>query len=419
MSEGGTREELFAEQRSEEERSSDERRRRWRLILGAPAESAGYRPLGDEDAARDSALAALYNTQDRPAGAAGRTPKTRAGGLGGSAPAVARWLGDIRRYFPTTVVRVMQTDAMERLGLRRLLLEPELLEAVEPDVSLVATLLGLRTVIPERSRQSARDVVRTVTDQLERRLARKTRVAVRGALDRAARTRRPRRADIDWGRTIHANLRHYQPAYRTVIPERLVGYARSQQSMQRDLILAVDQSGSMGASVVYASVFGAVLAGLRALRTRLVVFDTSVVDLTAQLADPVDVLFATQLGGGTDINQAVAYCATLIERPDDTIFVLLSDLFEGGQRDDAVQRMGELVRAGVTTVALLALNDDGAPAHDHNMATALAEVGVAAFACTPDQFPDLMAAAIERRDLALWAADNGIATAAPVGTGPL
>jgi hypothetical protein len=324
-------------------------------------------------------------------------------------------LGDIRRYFPTSVVRVMQTDAMERLGLRRLLLEPELLDAVEPDVSLVATLIGLNAVIPERSRETARRVVRTVTNQLERRLARQTSAAVSGALNRAARTRRPKRTDIDWVRTIYANLRHYQPEYHTVIPERLVGYGRTRQSVQRDVILAIDQSGSMGASVVYASVLGAVLASLPTLRTRLVVFDTNVVDLTAVLDDPVDILFATQLGGGTDINQAVTYCATLVERPDDTIFILLSDLFEGGSRDDFVGRMADLVRSGVTTVALLALNDDGAPGFDHEMAGALAGLGVAAFACTPDQFPDLMAAAIERRDLSRWAADNGITTAAPLG----
>ena len=179
---------------------------------------------------------------------------------------------------------------------------------MEPDVSLVATLVALNGVIPDHSRETARTVVRAVTDELERRLAQKTRSAVTGALNRAARSRRPKPADIDWGRTILANLRHYQPDYRTIIPERLVGYGRRQQSLQRDVILAIDQSGSMAASVVYASVFGAVLAGMRSLRTRLVVFDTNVVDLTAELDDPVDILFATQLGGGTDINQAVAYC---------------------------------------------------------------------------------------------------------------
>jgi Mg-chelatase subunit ChlD len=288
-----------------------------------------------------------------------------------------------------------------------------MLAAVEPDVSLVAMLVALKGVIPPRSRETAREVVRTVIDQLEARLTQRTRAAVTGALNRAARSRRPRPGDIDWAATIHANLRHYQPAYRTIIAEHLIGYGRRQQSVAREVVLCIDQSGSMAASVVYASVFGAVLAGMRALRTQLVVFDTNVVDLTATLDDPVDLLFATQLGGGTDINRAVAYCERLVGRPADTIFILLSDLIEGGLRDELVKRMAGLVTAGMTTVALLALSDDGTPAYDHAMAADLAGVGVAAFGCTPDLFPDLMAAAIERRDLGRWAAAQGIVTAAP------
>ena len=379
-----------------------ERLQRWRLVLGGDADGTGIR-LDGEDRGRDGALNALYGAR-------------REANLGGSAPAVARWLGDIRTYFPASVVQVMQHDAMDRLGLRQLLLEPEMLAAVEPDVSLVAMLVALKGVIPPRSRETARAVVRTVIDQLEARLTQRTRAAVTGALNRAARSRRPRPGDIDWAATIHANLRHYQPAYRTVIPERLVGYGRRQQSVAREVVLCIDQSGSMAASVVYASVFGAVLAGMRALRTQLVVFDTNVVDLTATLDDPVDLLFATQLGGGTDINRAVAYCERLISRPGDTIFILLSDLIEGGIRDELVKRMAGLVAAGVTTVALLALSDDGTPAYDHDMAAGLAAVGVAAFGCTPDLFPDLMAAAIERRDLGRWAAAQGIVTAAPVSS---
>jgi Mg-chelatase subunit ChlD len=272
----------------------------------------------------------------------------------------------------------------------------------------------LKGVIPVRSRETARTVVRTVTDQLEARLAQRTRAAVTGALNRAARVRRPRHRDIDWTATIRANLRHYQPAYGTIVPERLVGYGRRQQSVQREVVLCIDQSGSMAASVVYASVFAAVLAGMRSLRTQLVVFDTNVVDLTALLDDPVELLFATQLGGGTDINRAVAYCQGLISRPADTIFILLSDLIEGGARDELVGRMAAVAQSGAVVVALLALSDDGTPAYDHAMAAALASVGVVAFGCTPDAFPDLMAAAIERRDLGRWAADQGIVTAAPV-----
>jgi len=373
---------------------------RWRLVLGgADADGIGGAvALTADDAQRDQVLRQLY---DGP----------RRGGLSGSAPRVARWLGDIRGYFPTSVVRVMQADAMERLGLRELLLEPELLETVQPDVSMVSTLVGLQGVIPERSRETARAVVRTVTDELEQRLRSRTVQAVTGALNRSARTRRPRLRDVDWNRTIAANLKHYLPERRTVVPERLVGYARRQTQVERHVVLCVDQSGSMAESVVYSSVFGAVLASLRSVATRLVVFDTSVVDLTDELDDPVDVLFGVQLGGGTDINQALAYCQSRIEHPTDTILVLISDLYEGGIAEEMLRRASDIVGSGATMIALLALSDSGRPAYDASHAAALAGSGVPAFACTPDQFPDLMAAAIERRDITAWAAANDIVTA--------
>jgi len=371
---------------------------RWRLVLGG-AEADGIEDvtLDPDDLRRDEALRQLYDGERR-------------GGLGASAPRVARWLGDIRGYFPSSVVQVMQADAMDRLGLTRLLLEPELMEAVQPDINLVTTLVGLGRVIPERSRATARAVVRTVTDQLEERLRAETVQAVTGALNRAARTRRPRPADIDWNRTVSANLKHYQPEHRTVIPERLVGHARRAQRVERHIILCIDQSGSMAESVVYSSVFGAVLASMRSLATRLVVFDTEVVDLTEELDDPVDVLFGVQLGGGTDINQALAYCETVISQPADTILVLISDLYEGGVAEEMLRRAAAITAAGTTMVALLALSDSGRPSYDAEHAAALAAIGVPAFACTPDLFPELMATAIERRDISAWAAANDIVT---------
>jgi Mg-chelatase subunit ChlD len=376
---------------------SDVRLKRWRLVLGGADDGTGV-SLAGREAQIDRALNALYGRQ-RGGGA----------GLEASAPNVARWLGDIREYFPSSVVSVMQKDAIDRLHLHQLLLEPELLEAVEPDVNLVGTLLSLNRVIPAKTRETARLVVRKVVEELERRLEQRTRAAVTGALDRASRTRRPRRlSDVNWDRTIRANLRHYQPDLQTVIAETLIGYGRRQQAVQRDVILCVDQSGSMASSVVYSSVFAAVLAALRSLRTSLVVFDTSVVDLTPELSDPVEVLFGTQLGGGTDINQALAYCERLVQRPNDTILVLISDLMEGGDELALRRRAAALSAAGVSVIALLALSDDGAPAYDHENAQAFAGLGIPTFACTPDQFPDLMAAAIEKRDVAAWAAREGI-----------
>lgn len=384
--------------------TADERLRRWRLILGGDDADGINITLSDRDKAMDAAMAALYDANNDGAGS-----DRRRGGLGASSPNVARWLGDIRTYFPTSVVQLMQKDALERLNLQRMLLEPELLAAVEPDVNLVSSLISLGGVIPSRTKDTARQVVRRVTDDLMRRLAAPTRQAVTGALNRSARNRRPRHSEIDWRRTIHANLRHYQKDYNTIIPETRIGYGRKRSAM-RDIILCIDQSGSMANSVVYSAIFGAVLASIPAVQTRIVVFDTSVVDLTDKLADPVDVLFGVQLGGGTDINQALTYCQSLVRRPHETIMVLISDLIEGGDQTQMHRRAASIVASGATLITLLALSDEGAPMYCRQNAAALAALGSPAFACTPDKFPDLMAAAISKRDIAQWAAANRIVT---------
>lgn len=391
--------------------AQQDRLTRWRLVLGGD-EADGVRDatgapiaLDAPDARRDAVLEELYGP-------------ARPGGLGASRPGVTRWLGDIRAYFPSPVVRVMQGDAMARLGLRELLLEPETLGAVQPDIGLVSTLIELGGVIPERSREQARAVVRAVTDELARRLTHTTVQAITGALDRASRTTRPRMRDIDWNRTIAANLKNYLPEQRTVVPERLIGRTRRQTRVKREVILCVDQSGSMGESVVYSAVFGAVLASLPSVATRIVAFDTNVVDLTPHVADPVDVLFGVQLGGGTDIQRALQYAQALVTDPSGAIMVLVSDLYDGGLPEHLQERVRSIVASGVRLIALLALSDQGRPSfHEHN-AKALADLGVPAFACTPDLFPDLMAAAIEGRDLGEWAAAHDIATTHETGEAP-
>ncbi|HZZ41465.1 MAG TPA: VWA domain-containing protein [Tepidisphaeraceae bacterium] len=377
-----------------------EKLKRWRLILGGDAADGIGATLDSRGLQMDRALSALYE------------PKSgkRQAGLGASSPHVARWLGDIREFFPSSVVRVMQQDAMDRLGLRQLLLEPEMLESVEPDVHLVADLLSLAGAMKGKSRETARIVVRKCVEDVQRRLAEPVRQAVNGALNRSIRNRRPKHREIDWNRTVRANLRHYQPQYKTVVPETRIGFGRKRSSL-RDIILCIDQSGSMATSVVYSGILGAVLASLPSVSTKVVAFDTAVVDLTEKLSDPVDVLFGTQLGGGTDIGRALAYCQSLITRPADTIFVLISDLIEGGVRETLIKRAASIINSGVTMVTLLALSDDGAPAFDHTNASDLATLGSPAFACTPDLFPELIAAAIQKRDIGQWASEHDLGTA--------
>jgi Mg-chelatase subunit ChlD len=378
---------------------------RWRLMLGGGEADGTGEQLSGKDGEIDAALDALYEYERRRRFSYSGTE----GGGGRSTPAIARWLGDIRKYFPGPVVEIMQKDAMSRPSLRqKMLLEPEILESAIPDVQLVATLLELKHLMPDQTRETGKKVVQKVVDELMERIKTKFEQTISGALHRQARKRNPRFSEIDWHTTIKKNLKHYQPKYKTIIPEVKIGYGRKNRKAIKDILLCLDQSGSMGTSVVYSGIFGAVLASLPGVRTRLVAFDTEIADLSAHLNDPVDLLFGVQLGGGTDINNALSYCQSLITQPSETILVVLSDLFEGGDSDGMRERCVQLSESGVQVVVLLALSDDGAPAFDRENARFLAEINIPVFACTPDVFPDLMAAAIEQRDLKQWAGEQNI-----------
>lgn len=372
--------------------NDEETVRRWRLVLGREYDGTGI-SLSEMDMKIDRSLEAVYGDNER------------RGGLGASAPKVSRWLGDIREFFPQSVVQVIQKDAIRRLNLTSLLTEKEMLQHVVPDVHLVATLMSLSRAIPEKNKEIARQVVRKVVEELLQKLSSPMQQAVTGALNRSSRRRNPRHNEIDWKATIEKNLKHYQPDYRTIIPEVRIGFGRKRRAL-KDIILCLDQSGSMGTSVIYSGIFGSVLASIPSVSTHMVVFDTAVVDLTDELQDPVDLLFGVQLGGGTDIHQALTYCSDLVTRPEETVMVLVTDLYEGGDEKEMRKKFVSLVNRGVQLIVLPALNDDGAPSYDKDNARFLAEIGVPTFACTPDKFPELMVAALNKQDITLWASQH-------------
>lgn len=375
----------------------DDKLTKWRLILGKDARTEGAPQIAEEGIEGETdTLTELQKGMDDTLDALYGGEADRKGGLGKSTPVVNRWLGDIRKYFPSPMVQVMQRDALERLNLNQMLLQPELLESLQPDIHLVTTLLSLNKAMPDQTRETARLVVGKVVDELEKKLKQPLREAIRGALSRAVRNRRPRMNEMDWDKTIRANLKHYQPNFKTIIPETLIGRGRRGQAL-RHVILLVDESGSMATSVVYASVFGAVMASLRSIKTQMIVFDTEVVDLTEHLTDPVDLLFCTQLGGGTDITKALTYTEGGISNPSETILILISDLFEGGNTAEMFRHVTAIKESGVTLIVLLALNDEGKPVYDKHNAAQLAAMDIPVFACTPDKFPEVMAAAINKQ----------------------
>ena len=380
-----------------------EKLKRWRLILGSDVDGAvlsmdGSFALGADDMQIDEALAAIYDetSGDSDTSQSGQ----RQAGLGRSAPKLAKWLGDVRKFFPEDAVSVIQADAISRKGLKQLLLEPETLKTVKPDISMVSTLMALNRQIPEKAKASARELVKAVVDELMKRMEQDLRRAVTGALNKRNHSPLPSLSGMDWKTTIRRNLKHYDKERGVLIPERFYFFERIRRMKDWTVILDMDQSGSMAESIIYASVMGAIFAGIPALDTYVVAFDTQVVDLTeACRADPVDVLFGVQLGGGTDINKSVAYCEQYVTDPKKTLFILISDLYEGGVEAGLLRRLTDMHESGVKVLVLLALSDRGTPSYDERLGKKISAVGIPCFACAPERLPELVEAALKGKDL--------------------
>lgn len=387
---------------------------RWRLALGPGAEQvsprfrlntlcqggAGQSLDGDDSERRGAARAGeLAQELDRALSFVYDEGSARAG-LGPSRPYIPRWLASLRAFFSHEVVALVQKDAIERRGLTQLLLQPETLPYLERNVELVATLASAKGLIPEQAQDLARRIVREVVEDLRRKLEEQVRTAVSGALRRNRRSPLQSARNFDWRRTIRENLKGWDPERRRLCPERLHFFANQRRHNEWDVAILVDQSGSMAESVVYSSVMAAIFASLGTLRTRMCFFDTEIVDVSDQLDDPVELIFRAQLGGGTDINRAVAYAQRhFIERPERTLFLLISDLCEGGDASSLVARMRQIHESKVRALCLLALTDSGAPVYDHAMAEQLTEIGIPCFGCTPRLLTQAMERILRGQDL--------------------
>jgi hypothetical protein len=377
--------------------------KKWRLILGGETNKAlaamsgpGGMELSGEEKIMDDALAAIYDETSGGSGSGGG----KQGGPGKSAPRLAKWLTDVRNFFPEDIVSVIQSDAITKKGLKQLLLEPETLKTVKPDISMVSTLMALNRQIPEKAKESARELIKAVVDELMKKMEQDIRRAVTGALNKKNHSPLPSLTGMDWKRTINRNLKHYDADKKKIIPEKFYFFERTKKMKDWTVILDMDQSGSMADSIIYASVMGAIFSTIPSIDTHVVAFDTEVVDLTEMCRnDPVDVLFGVQLGGGTDINKSVGYCRQFIENPKKSMFILISDLYEGGVEAGLLRKLTEMRESGVKVIVLLALTDRGTPAYDEVLGKKISAIGIPCFACTPDRLPELVEAALKGKDL--------------------
>ncbi|ETO97427.1 hypothetical protein HMPREF1495_2368 [Lachnoanaerobaculum sp. MSX33] len=382
---------------------TNDRLRRWRLILGSEAqkrmEGMGDGPdLSQEDLMMDTALDAIYN-RDMKFGFGGGA------GKGASSPQISRWLGDVRTLFDKDIVKIIQSDAMERCGLKQLIFEPELLENIEPDMHMASMILTLKDQIPKQSKENAREFIRKIVEQINALLETDLKRAVTASINRKLHSPIPSASALDFQTTIRKGIKDYNTKLKKIIPQKYYFFERSATTAANKytVILDIDQSGSMGESVIYSSIMSCILASMSAIKTKVVAFDTNIVDLSEKCEDPIDLLFGFTLGGGTDIEKSIKYCTKYIENPKKTIFFLISDLEEGGNRAGLLRRLTQMKEDGVIVICLLAISDSGKPYYDANMAQRIANNGIPCFAAAPQMLPRLLEKAMKNEDMSEFA----------------
>lgn len=370
--------------------ASEDALRRWRLILGRyAAQPLAQTQFSSGDWKLDQALEYLYGHEYD-----GRGLEPPRGGGGSLDPSQLRaidWLTRSRKLFPKEVLERMQTQAIEKYGISELLNDPSVLRSLDATPELTRALLGMRGRLSVQMRDAVREVITKTVDEVTRRLKNDFVNALVGRRNRHRRSQLKSAQNFDWRGTIAANLKNFDSQRQQILIERPRFHARVKRNLPWDIVLCVDQSGSMTNSIIYSAVIVGIMSSLPAVRVKLVVFDTSVVDLTHLAHDPVEVLLTVQLGGGTDIGRAVRYCETLIGNPRRTVFALISDFEEGAPPAAllaAVQRMAE---ARVTQLGLAALDEQAEPVYDRQMAQRLAGKGMHVAALTPVHFAQWLA----------------------------
>ncbi|MGN6546136.1 MAG: VWA domain-containing protein [Aureliella sp.] len=400
-----------------EEKLDPEQVARWRLILGKESQNAleelngGACSLSAAQLEMDEALEAIYGGDQEQEISRDEWGRKEIGGPHGSTsgktrPRVARWLDQVRNFFPKDVVVLLQHDAIERRGMKELLFEPEIMAKVEPSIDLASAVLELKHLVPEKAKAAARELVARVVEELRKRLESRFAQAIRGSINRNQHSPFRSMANLDWPRTIRRNLKNYNSSIKTIVPEEISFFERRRRQNDWNVIIAMDQSGSMHSSLIYGGIMGAILASMPAVETHVVAFNhEEVVDLTELCHDPVDLLFGVQLGGAEDYWKATCYCERFMHTPAKTLYILIADLYDTSPNESRfVKKMEQLLEGGLKAVTLLAISDQGQPSFNEPLAQKLSKLGMPCFGCIPDRLPDLLAAVLKGTDLSEFAA---------------
>jgi hypothetical protein len=364
---------------------------RWRLVLGSEAEEGLGCGLEGEDARRDRALGYLYN-REYGAGRNVRGTGSPRGGLEDSALSVPEWINEVHTLFPRRTIERIEKDALERYQLQEMVTNPDLLRRVQPSLPLLRAVLHTKHLMNQEVLALARTLVQKMVEQLLEKLARPVRSVFLGAVDRRRRSPLKVAKNFDARTTVRRNLAHWDPASKRLFLRTPFFWSRVRRQSDRwQLLILVDQSGSMTDSVIHSAVTAAIFWGIRSLRTYLILFDTNIVDVTDHCSDPVETLMKVQLGGGTDIGGALQYASALVEDPRRTIVILITDFCEGAPLDRLFGTARRLIESGATLLGLAALDERAEPHYDRDTAERLVLLGAHVAAMTPGELAEWVA----------------------------
>ena len=358
---------------------------KWRLMLGRYAE--GQMSFSEDDTvcrSMDDVLDFLYSREyGEDEGV--RNPEEILGGSEDSRLTISEWINEVHELFPKETIEVMEKQALKRYGLTELLTDETVLQKLEPNQELLKMILQLKGRMSPKVLASAKRIVKSVVDKLIKMLENDIRMGITGRIDKNRESVIPIARNLDMKKTIERNLKHYDREKSRLVLEKVYFYARVKQHVMWHVVIAVDESGSMLDSIIHSSVMAGIFASLPDLDTKLVIFDTNVVDLSDYVEDAVETLMNVQLGGGTDIGKAVRYCETLVHEPEKTIFVLVTDLYEGGSIKELYGAVHAMLEAGVKVLVLTALDKDANPNFNRKAAEDIASMGANVGAMTPGE----------------------------------
>lgn len=366
---------------------------RWRLMLGSDAEQGLGCGLGGAEAQQDRALGYLYNREY----GSGRNVRSsdnreRTGGMEESQLSVPEWINEVHELFPKSTIERIERDALDRYHLSELVTNPDLLARAQPSLSLLRAILHTKHLMNQQVLSIARELVRKVIEQLMQKLTRPVRQVFHGARDRRQRTQIRIAKNFDARTTVRRNLANFDVANQRLFIRSPFFFSRVRRQCDRwQVIVLVDESGSMLNSVIHAAVTAAIFVGVQSIKTHLVLFDTNIVDVTDHAGDPVEAIMKVQLGGGTDIGNAMRYAQSLVENPRRTIVVLVTDFFEGAPKERLFGVTKSLIESGVTVLGLAALDERAEPHFDRDVAEGMVALGASCGAMTPGELAEWVA----------------------------